>query len=111
MSVFNSVLVGVDLLQTDRHDSSSFSLPVAEAIKYALWLAEKASASLTFFAALDIPEGSFIRRKRTILPWPASFSGRASRRSIILSICQEARFDRHRQAGQRRSLGRDYPRS
>ena len=56
MSVFKSVLVGIDLLQTDGLDSSSFSLPVEEAIRHGLWLAEKASASVTFFAALDIPE-------------------------------------------------------
>ena len=55
MSVFNSVLVGIDLLQSNGHDSSRFSLPVQEAIKHGLWLAEKASASVTFFAALSIP--------------------------------------------------------
>jgi nucleotide-binding universal stress UspA family protein len=56
MSVFKSVLVGIDLLQTDGLDSSTFSLPVEEAIKHGLWLAEKASASVTFFAALEIPD-------------------------------------------------------
>jgi universal stress protein E len=56
MSVFKSILVGIDLLQTSKPDSSRFSLPVEEAIKHALWLAEKACASVTFFAAL--PEGT-----------------------------------------------------
>ena len=56
MSVFKSILVGIDLSQRDGPDSSRFSLPVEEAIKHGLWLAEKASASVTFFAALDITE-------------------------------------------------------
>jgi nucleotide-binding universal stress UspA family protein len=56
MSVFNSVLVGIDLLQTDSLDSHSFSPPVEEAIKQGLWLSERASASVTFFAAVDVPE-------------------------------------------------------
>lgn len=56
MSVFNSVLVGIDLSQTDGLDSSRFSPPVEEAIKHGLWLAEKASARITFFAAVDLPE-------------------------------------------------------
>lgn len=56
MAVFNSVLVGVDLLQAGGLDSSSFSPPVEEAINNGLWLAEKACASVTFFAAIDMPE-------------------------------------------------------
>lgn len=56
MTVFNSVLVGIDLMQTDGLDSSGFSRPVAEAIKHGFWLAEKASARVTFFAAVDMPE-------------------------------------------------------
>ncbi|HEY4310886.1 MAG TPA: universal stress protein [Pirellulales bacterium] len=56
MSVFNSVLVGIDLLQEDGHDASRFSLPVEEAIKHALWLAEKTTASVTFFAVLNDAE-------------------------------------------------------
>ena len=55
MSIFKSVLVGIDLLQTDSLDSRSFSPPVEEAIKHGLWLAERASASVTFFAAVDVP--------------------------------------------------------
>ena len=56
MSVFNSVLVGVDLLRTEGLDSNSFSLPVEEAIRHGIWLAEKTSACITFFAAVDMPE-------------------------------------------------------
>lgn len=56
MSLFQNVLVGIDLLQADRAGSTSFSPPVEEAIKHGLWLAEKASASVTFFAAVDLPE-------------------------------------------------------
>jgi nucleotide-binding universal stress UspA family protein len=63
MSVFKSVLVGIDLLQTEGLDSSSFSPPVEEAIKHGLWLAEKASASITFFAAVDMPESKLHERK------------------------------------------------
>lgn len=55
MSIFKSVLVGIDLLQADRLDSTRFSPPVEEAIKQGLWLAEKASTSVTFFAAVDVP--------------------------------------------------------
>lgn len=56
MSVFNSVLVGVDLWQPGGIDARHFSPPVEEAIKNGLWLAEKARASLTFFAAIDMFE-------------------------------------------------------
>ncbi|HWB09317.1 MAG TPA: universal stress protein [Pirellulales bacterium] len=56
MSLFKSVLVGIDLLQADGIGSTNFSPPVAEAIKHGLWLAEKSSASVTFFAAVDMPE-------------------------------------------------------
>ncbi|HWB09316.1 MAG TPA: universal stress protein [Pirellulales bacterium] len=56
MSIFKNVLVGIDLLQVDGRGSTNFSPPVQEAIKHGLWLAEKASASLTFFAAVDVPE-------------------------------------------------------
>jgi nucleotide-binding universal stress UspA family protein len=56
MSTFKSVLVGIDLLQADGLGSTNFSPPVEEAIKHGLWLAEKASASVTFFAAVDVPE-------------------------------------------------------
>jgi universal stress protein E len=56
MAFFKSVLVGVDLLQTREHDSGSFCQPIEEAIKNGLWLAEKASAKITFFAVVDMPE-------------------------------------------------------
>src|SRR5215469_18879635 len=55
MSIFKNVLVGIDLLQADSLGSTNFSPPVEEAIKQGLWLAEKASASVTFFAAIDVP--------------------------------------------------------
>lgn len=55
MSLFSSVLVGVDLLQTGEHDEGGFAQPVEEAITNGLWLAEKAGAKITFFAALDLP--------------------------------------------------------
>ena len=56
MSPFQNVLVGIDLLQADSVGSTNFSPPVEEAIKHGLWLAEKSSASVTFFAAVDMPE-------------------------------------------------------
>ncbi|HET6884157.1 MAG TPA: universal stress protein [Pirellulales bacterium] len=57
MSQFSNVLVGIDLLQADSLGSTNFSPPVEEAIKHGLWLAEKAAASVTFFAAVEMPEG------------------------------------------------------
>jgi universal stress protein E len=56
MSQFKNILVGIDLLQSDQIGSAEFSPPVAEAIKQATWLAEKCSARLTFFAAVELPE-------------------------------------------------------
>lgn len=56
MSQFQNILVGIDLLQSDRIGSARFSPPVAEAIKQATWLAEKCSSRLTFFAAVEVPE-------------------------------------------------------
>lgn len=59
MSIFKKVLVGIDLLQADGLGSTRFSAPVEEAIKHGMWLAAKASASITFFAAVDVPEDQF----------------------------------------------------
>lgn len=56
MSQFKNVLVGIDLLQADSLGSTNFSPPVEEAIRHGLWLAEKASASVTFFAAVEVPD-------------------------------------------------------
>jgi nucleotide-binding universal stress UspA family protein len=56
MLIFQNVLVGIDLFQLDGRGPNHFSPPVEEAIKHGLWLAEKASASVTFFAAVDVPE-------------------------------------------------------
>ncbi|HVX12200.1 MAG TPA: universal stress protein [Pirellulales bacterium] len=56
MSQFRNVLVGIDLLQARDAGSTSFSPPVEEAIKHGLWLAERASASVTFFASVEVPE-------------------------------------------------------
>ncbi|HVA48766.1 MAG TPA: universal stress protein [Pirellulales bacterium] len=60
MAPFQKVLVGVDLLQADGVGSSNFSPPVAEAIKHGLWLAETSAASVTFFAAVDLPEATIV---------------------------------------------------
>ncbi len=56
MPRFQNILVGVDLLQADPTSSASFSPPVEEAIKYGLWLAEKSSAAITFFSAVEVPQ-------------------------------------------------------
>ena len=56
MKQFQNILVGVDLLQAERPGSASFSPPVEEAIKHALWLAEKTSAAITFFSAVEVPQ-------------------------------------------------------
>ncbi|HVX15704.1 MAG TPA: universal stress protein [Pirellulales bacterium] len=56
MSIFKNVLVGIDLLQITDQDSPKFSPPVEEAIRHGLWLAETASASITFFAAIAMPD-------------------------------------------------------
>jgi nucleotide-binding universal stress UspA family protein len=59
MPIFKNVLVGIDLLQITDQDSAKFSAPVEEAIRHGLWLAETASASVTFFAAIDVPADEF----------------------------------------------------
>ena len=48
------LLVGVDLLQTAQGGEPRFSAPLEQAIKQAIWLAGKASAELTFFAAVEL---------------------------------------------------------
>lgn len=45
------ILVGVDLLQSRQ---GNLSPPVAEAVKQALWLAERLSGEVLFFTALDL---------------------------------------------------------
>lgn len=56
MPYFQNILVGVDLLQSDQAGSATFSPPVEEAIKHGLWLAEKTSAAITFFSAVEVPQ-------------------------------------------------------
>lgn len=56
MSDFQKILVGIDLLQADQAGSAEFSPPVEEAIKQSLWLAEKTSAAVTFFSAVEVPQ-------------------------------------------------------
>lgn len=53
MLELKKILVGVDQLQSREGE---FSPPVAEAVKQALWLAERLSAEITFFTAIDLPE-------------------------------------------------------
>lgn len=54
MRRFKNLLVGVDLSCGDRFVGEEPSLPNAEAIRRALWLAELNQARVTFFCALDI---------------------------------------------------------
>ncbi|MGH7193453.1 MAG: universal stress protein, partial [Candidatus Saccharimonadales bacterium] len=56
MPRFQNILVGVDLLQADQAGLANFSPPVEEAIKHGLWLAEKTSATITFFSAVEVPQ-------------------------------------------------------
>ena len=56
MSCIKSILVGIDPSKIDAADASKYSEPISEAIKNGLWLAEKAGAKITFFAAVDLPE-------------------------------------------------------
>jgi len=51
---FRNILVGVNLSHADRLAAADLNPPTEEAIKRALWLAEKLSARVTFFAALDL---------------------------------------------------------
>ncbi|MGH7224172.1 MAG: universal stress protein, partial [Gemmataceae bacterium] len=53
MSLFHNILVGVDLSQ---YDTATFQpSPIARQVaSHALWLADKTSARLTFFSALDL---------------------------------------------------------
>lgn len=89
MSVFNRVLVGVDLLQVDSPGSISFSLPVEAAIKHGIWLAEKASASITFFAVLDMVEDWFhsLQSER----FPGAISLHRSGQQTLDSLVESAR--------------------
>lgn len=52
MTQLQKILVGVDLLQSRQ---GKLSPPVAEAVKQALWLAEKLSAEIMFFSAIELP--------------------------------------------------------
>jgi universal stress protein E len=53
MAELNRILVGIDLLQSRQGD---YSPPVKEAIKQAIGLAERLSAEVTFFAAIELAE-------------------------------------------------------
>jgi universal stress protein E len=57
MVQFRNILVGVDVSQSYRPGSNNFSPPVQEAIRTALWLAEKNKAVLTFVTSIEVPEG------------------------------------------------------
>lgn len=52
MTMLKKILVGIDPHQS-RH--GKFSPPTAEAAKQAIWLAERASAEITFLSVLDPP--------------------------------------------------------
>jgi universal stress protein E len=54
MRQFKNILVGVDLSQSDRFVSNELPPPSVEAIERALWLANRNSACLTYFYALDV---------------------------------------------------------
>src|SRR5579872_6356582 len=58
MQGFQRILVGVDIAQLEKPKSAKFSPPAEEAIRQGIWLAGKASASLTFIAVLDADEHS-----------------------------------------------------
>lgn len=53
MTAVKRILVGVDPHQSR---AGKFSPPTAEAAKQAIWLAERASAEITFLSALDLPD-------------------------------------------------------
>jgi universal stress protein E len=57
MVQFRNILVGVDLSQTYPPGSNNFSPPVQEAIRTAIWLADKSKSALTFMTSIDMPEG------------------------------------------------------
>jgi len=57
MVQFRNILVGVDLSQSYPPGSNNFSPPVQEAIRTALWLADKNKAALTFVTSIEVPEG------------------------------------------------------
>jgi len=54
MRRFRNILVGVDLSHADRLADPDLTLPNREALTRAIWLAEKNSAELTIFSAVDI---------------------------------------------------------
>lgn len=53
MPALNKILVGVDLLQIKRGE---WSPPVTEAVKQAIWLAERLKGEVTFLTAIDLPK-------------------------------------------------------
>jgi universal stress protein E len=57
MSDLKKLLVGVDLLESRQN---KLSPPVNEAVKQAIWLAERLSSEITFLAAVELPTGGEI---------------------------------------------------
>jgi universal stress protein E len=53
--MFKNVLVGIDLSHSGPSGQSDLGAPVQEAVRQAVALAEKSSAKLTFFAAIEVP--------------------------------------------------------
>jgi universal stress protein E len=58
MREFQSILVGIDILQLKSAVPAEFKPPVEEAIRQSIWLAGQLSAKLTFVAVLDESEHS-----------------------------------------------------
>lgn len=54
MKRFKNILVGVDLSQGDRLVTNELSVPSAEAVRQAMWLAKQNSATVHFFFALEL---------------------------------------------------------
>jgi universal stress protein E len=88
MSLFRSILAGVDLTQYDAATCQP-SPVAAQVVRQALWLAAKTSARLTFFSALDLTLETLPQIEQTDFHYLTS-TAKSTAAKILRSLVQQA---------------------
>jgi len=90
MMQFRNILVGVDVSQSYPPGSNNFSLPVQEAIRTSLWLAEKNKAALTFMTSIEVPEGVPYSHATAEQPPSVAVSLADTARNLLSQLARDA---------------------
>ncbi|HEY7330214.1 MAG TPA: universal stress protein [Gemmataceae bacterium] len=89
MSLFRNILVGVDLSQYDASTHQPTAVAAA-VVRQAMWLADKTSARLTFFTALDLSLETLPQLERTDIQYLTT-SAEQSVAKVLRGLVRKAR--------------------